>query len=235
MSNQLPASSLLPETLRNLVGDGSIVPPRIYRPLFPLIGKHSKTAPADSNLPKRTAGKFKNPLLLFRNLDIVLLLVFNGIVYAVYYAVTASISSLFVEIYPFLNDTTIGLCFLSIGSGTAIGSAVTGKLLDWDFARLKKAYLNPSDTEKDQVGQLKAGELGVDFPIEKVRHILPPCRLIVDSMIGSIEADAILYRDPRCLWNGLRLVSREEDSPRSTFDSAILQCVPIKPLYATFQ
>ena len=90
-----------------------------------------------------------------------MLLVFNGIVYSVYYAVTASISSLFADIYPFLNDTTIGLCYLAIGFGTAIGSVATGKLLDWDFQRMKKIYISPQEKSE-------SGELADDFPVEKV-------------------------------------------------------------------
>lgn len=93
-----------------------------------------------------------------------MLLVFNGIVYSVYYAVTASISTLFVDIYPFLNDITIGLCYLAIGVGTALGSVGIGKLLDWDFQRMKKIYISPPDSK-----EYESGELANNFPIEKVR------------------------------------------------------------------
>lgn len=39
----------------------------------------------------------------------------NGIIYSVFYGVTATISTLFEEAYPFLSETDIGLCFLAIG------------------------------------------------------------------------------------------------------------------------
>lgn len=145
------------------MGDGSIIPSPIYRPWFPIIGcSHWISPTSDYSKPR---GKFKNPLLLFKNLDIVLLLIFNGIVYSVFYAVTASISSLFANIYPFLDDTTIGLCYLPIGVGTIIGSVGSGKLLDWDFRRIKKSYLQSN-------GSIRLQSSGVvdDFPVEKVER-----------------------------------------------------------------
>ncbi|GAW02375.1 MFS general substrate transporter [Lentinula edodes] len=153
----------LPETLRQIVGDGSVVPGPIYRPWIPIISCHSTAASNFKRPPKR---KFKNPLLLFKNLDIVMLLFFNGIVYSVFYAVTASISSLFADIYPFLNDSTIGLCYLAIGFGTAAGSAGAGKVLDWDFQRMKKVYI---ETHGSKSMKTESNDLGDDFPIEKAR------------------------------------------------------------------
>ena len=55
------------------------------------------------------------------------MLLFNATLYAVFYGVTASISTLFSDIYPFLNQTDIGLCFLGIGGGMAIGSVIGGR------------------------------------------------------------------------------------------------------------
>jgi hypothetical protein len=57
--------------------------------------------------------KFQNPLLLLLHVDIALLLFINGIVYSVFYGVTASISTVFHDAYPQLNETELGLCFLS--------------------------------------------------------------------------------------------------------------------------
>lgn len=110
--------SFLPETLRKLVGDGSTSPSRLLLPVIPLIGRgrvHLDTNPEGKKLSKNPFNGFKNPLPLFWNLDITVLLLFNGIIYAEFYGVTASLSVLFADIYPFLNEATIGLCFMSIG------------------------------------------------------------------------------------------------------------------------
>ncbi|EEB99105.1 hypothetical protein MPER_01276, partial [Moniliophthora perniciosa FA553] len=69
----------LPETLRAIVGDGSIQPPPHLLPVVPIFGRKKKqTADAaqDQALPPKRA--FKNPFSLLKNLDIDLLLLFNG-------------------------------------------------------------------------------------------------------------------------------------------------------------
>ncbi len=81
------------------------------------------------------------------------LLVFNGVVYAVFYGVTASLSSLFTEIYPFLNQTKIGLCFLAVGGGASCGTVSSGWLLDKEYQAVKrdlvkKAMIQRAEAEK---------------------------------------------------------------------------------------
>jgi hypothetical protein len=76
---------------------------------------------------------------LFTYPDVIVLLSFTGIVYAVNYTITATISSAFARIYPYLSETVIGLCYLPTGAGMIIGSTMTGKMLDWEYARIKKA------------------------------------------------------------------------------------------------
>ncbi|OBZ68525.1 Quinidine resistance protein 1 [Grifola frondosa] len=63
---------LLPETLRAMVGDGSIPPPSHYRPIIPIIGRgRVDTASTTERPPPRG---FSNPLLLFRYPDVSMLL-----------------------------------------------------------------------------------------------------------------------------------------------------------------
>ncbi|KAJ7028578.1 MFS general substrate transporter [Mycena alexandri] len=163
----------LPETLRAVVGNGSVPVTAIYRPLIPVIGRHSKQSPATSTIsvaPK----KFQNPLLLFLHVDIALLLVITGVVYSVFYGVTASISTVFHDAYPQLNETELGLCFLTLGSGMVIGSMSCGKLLDWDYQRVRRSLRaqNPTDEQGDE-------KKGDSFPIEKARMRLMPAFLAV--------------------------------------------------------
>ncbi|KAG0707510.1 hypothetical protein DFH29DRAFT_896045, partial [Suillus ampliporus] len=70
------------QTLRQLAGDGSVIPSPFYRPLVPLVGK--------GRPPKRL---LNNPLRLFFYLNVPILLVFNAIIYAVFYAVNTTIST----------------------------------------------------------------------------------------------------------------------------------------------
>jgi len=106
----------LPETLRKLVGDGSSPPSRLFMPIIPLLGRgriHVQSSPEKRSWNPFSG--FKNPLPIFLNLDIDIVLLFNAIIYAEFYGVTASLSVLFEDVYPFLNEATVGLCFLSIG------------------------------------------------------------------------------------------------------------------------
>lgn len=106
--------------------------------------------------------------------DVSLMLLFNGTLYAVFYGVTASISSLFSDTYPFLNQTDIGLCFLAIGGGMAIGSLIGGRALDKDYRRIKAkleekarndphSAIRPEDVAKEE-----------NFPVEYARLRMLP-------------------------------------------------------------
>jgi hypothetical protein len=108
-----------------MVGNGSFPPPSpLLRPVLPLFGRRTRlahpsasTATASPNTaPPRKRKSFQNPLRLLLNLDIVLLLFFNGLVCAVFYGVNASISTVFHETYPELSQTQLGLCFLGMSS-----------------------------------------------------------------------------------------------------------------------
>ena len=135
-------------------------------PLIPVIGPKAQEPDYSSRGARRG---FANPLLLLLYPDVVLVLLFNGLVYSEFYAITATISTLFQTTYPFLNETNIGLCFLANGGGMLVGGIVTGKLLDADYRRIKRRTLQrlEQDTEKlwDEVIVTKDEH----FPLEYAR------------------------------------------------------------------
>jgi predicted MFS family arabinose efflux permease len=94
------------------------------------------------------------------NADILLLLITNSIFCAIYYGFIASLSTLFATAYPFLNTTTIGLCYLGIGGGMTIGSWINGMYLDWEFRRVSQRARLPEEKESEDLAS---------FPLEKVR------------------------------------------------------------------
>ncbi|KAI0068154.1 MFS general substrate transporter [Artomyces pyxidatus] len=157
---------IMPETLRALVGDGSIVPSPIYRPFIPVVGRHLEKPPTDERPPPKP---FINPLRMFTYPDVVCLLVFNGILYAVFYGVTATISTLFQSAYPFLNETDIGLCFLAVGGGMLIGTTTSGKLLNRDYISLRDKLVREAQADSEKEVDVKAIEKDGSFPIEKAR------------------------------------------------------------------
>ncbi|KAJ7268566.1 major facilitator superfamily domain-containing protein, partial [Mycena rebaudengoi] len=167
----------LPETLHTLVGNGSVAPSAIYTPVIPVIGRHIPKSSATTAARK----KFQNPLRILTHIDILILLLANGITFAVYIGVTASLSNLFHIAYPQLNETQLGLCYLTVGSGTIVGSILSGKVLDWDYERFRRTML--------AAGAIEPGaekELDDAFPIEKARMRLLPFFLLffIASCVG---------------------------------------------------
>ncbi|KAJ7718296.1 MFS general substrate transporter [Mycena maculata] len=156
----------LPETLPAIVGNGSIAPPIIYYPVIPILGRRSP-ATVTAAAPRK---KFQNPLRLLLHVDVALLLSTTAVLFSVSYGITASISSVFHAAYPRLNETELGLCFLTLGVGMIIGSVVCGKVLDWDYQRVRRSM--PQDpTQPDATDDA--------FPIEKARLRLVPILLAV--------------------------------------------------------
>ncbi|KAL1889085.1 multidrug transporter [Sporothrix stenoceras] len=153
----------VPETMRSIAGNGSVALTGIYQPVIPILGRHVET------VPRRPAARkvSQNPFGIFLYPDISITLFFTGVVYSINYTVTATISSSFATIYPFLDETTIGLCYLATGGGMIVGSTTTGKFLDWDFARVKRKY------------PLEKLENPADFPREYARLRTMPIHLVV--------------------------------------------------------
>lgn len=156
-----------------MVGDGSIPPPPLYRSLVPVIGRN---APPPDFSSKPPPSNFQNPLRLFLYPDISLLLFYNAILYAVFYGVTASISTLFQSTYSFLNELTVGLCFLAIGGGMLIGGIVNGKILDMEYRRIENRMLRLSENEVDPEKKIHPNDVTNEehFPIEEARLRLAP-------------------------------------------------------------
>ncbi len=164
-------SRFLPETLRAIVGDGSIPAGRIYTQPISLIGRH-RSAGISSERPEWKP--FKNPLLMFAYPEIFVLLIFNGTLYAVMYGVTASLSVIFEKVYPYLNQTEIGLCFIPMGLGMLVGSLLSGRAIDSYYRKIRDDLIRQTRTDSEKHVDLKAIEKDPSFPIEKARlQILP--------------------------------------------------------------
>jgi hypothetical protein len=164
-------SRFLPETLRAIVGDGSIPAGWIYTQPISLIDGH-RSAGISSERPERKP--FKNPLLMFAYPEIIVLLIFNGTLYAVMYGVTASLSVIFEKVYPYLNQTEIGLCFIPMGLGMLAGSILSGRAMDSYYRKIKDDLIRQARTDSEKHVNTEAIEKDPSFPIEKARlQILP--------------------------------------------------------------
>ncbi|KAL1743184.1 major facilitator superfamily domain-containing protein [Schizophyllum fasciatum] len=188
----------LPETHHAVEVSGNKLARLVYSPVIRVVGrgqhkaeKSDGTKPAPQPSVPAKKKHIRNPLPLFLNPAVSLALTFTAIIYAVWYCVTATISSSFAEKYPFLSETDVGLCYLPIGSGMLISSAVHGRVLDAEYRRMRRRWVTGQD----------GGEKGAlderDFPIERARLRLMPLHVAVfaASVIGwgwSVQAGAHL-------------------------------------------
>lgn len=158
----------MPETLpavRNKKGEASKI---LYTPLVPVVGRKNKRGPTDTSRDLPLKKPFQNPFKLFAELDIVLLLIVNALTCAVSYGVITSIPTLFERTYDFLDETKVGLCYLAIGGGMAIGSTVSGKLLDRWYGKEKRRLAEKFSIDSEGPVDMKSVDKSPDFPLERV-------------------------------------------------------------------
>lgn len=121
----LAITVFLPETLRSIAGDGSLRLTGIYQPLIQRFGKRPDNL-ADHNepyvRPPIALRTFIEPLLLLKQQEIMLNLIFGGVIYAIWSMVTSSTTTLFKRLF-LLDEIQLGFafvpngkCFLSLNS-----------------------------------------------------------------------------------------------------------------------
>jgi multidrug resistance protein len=125
---------LLPETHRKVVGNGSIKPRSVNKPILPLLvprvkqAEEAKTVVYPSIWAKLKAlapNPLKSIKLVFQK-DTFFVLVEAGLFYMMYYICQASLPPLFKTAYGF-NETQIGLCYLPLSMGVILGSQIQSK------------------------------------------------------------------------------------------------------------
>lgn len=177
----------LPETARNVVGNGSIKPIGWGRTWWSLLGIRLKQTRMDPNdagnleesrveeqnrstdketgtpIGRREKFKMANPLACIRILfwkDTSLVLWQAASPYAVWYCVQTSIPAIYNENYGF-SELEIGLCYLTGGAGTVLGGYANGKLMDWNYKVTARAIGHTID-------KVSGDDLD-HFPIERAR------------------------------------------------------------------
>jgi MFS family permease len=150
----------LPETLRTLVGNGSI---QARGPARSLLGDWRRKQYLKEH-PMPELERTKSPMIVKRRINFLgpIKIVFGGevtcailflsICYTVWQMVVAGMSTLMQRFYG-LNDIDTGLTFLTNGFGCMIGTVTAGKLLDRDYQLIKASYTGAPE----------------DFPIERAR------------------------------------------------------------------
>ncbi|KAH8601979.1 MFS multidrug transporter-like protein [Bisporella sp. PMI_857] len=183
----IPLVIFMPETGRNIVGDGSIPPPRINRSVVNHFDEKRRAKAGITpdyaereRLAKERRIGFPNPLatlVIAVDKEAACILFFTGIVYAGFYAVIAAMPSQLRSIYGY-SDIVIGLMYLPISGGCAFAAFAHGKLIDWSYSR-----------EARRLGLTVNKSRGQDltnFPIEKARLLItiPILLMCVSFIIG---------------------------------------------------
>ncbi|PTB35136.1 hypothetical protein M441DRAFT_62996 [Trichoderma asperellum CBS 433.97] len=159
----------LPETLRSIAGNGSLRLTGIYKPLvarFTVEPPYMQDPDEAVQRKKVTVITFIEPLKLLVEKDIVLNLLFGGVVYAIWSMVTSSTTGLFKSRFG-LNELLLGLAFLPNGCGTIVGSAMVGKLMTRDYKAAEVAYKIAHNLPPSH--KLPTKNIPADFPIEQTR------------------------------------------------------------------
>ena len=130
---------LVPETSRNVVGNGSIPARGVNMSVLGYLQRRRHAADADGleamALPEKKPFQFPNPL---RTLKIVsekesaILLVYNGLFFNGY-MVLSTVWPYMLKTYYGYDELKVGLCYLPLGAGSLIAAVGAGRLVDWRF------------------------------------------------------------------------------------------------------
>ncbi|KAF2661793.1 MFS general substrate transporter [Lophiostoma macrostomum CBS 122681] len=152
----------LPETSRNVVGNGSRKPPRYLRPLVPALTEQWEEW-EEKGIPLIKTSRRPNPLRSLKILvrrDNATVIMACGLLYVVFTCINASLSVLFIDMYG-LNQWQAGLSYLPLGLGGTISTFFSGWLID-------RAYRKARVTQGLTVDRGRGDDLE-KFDIEKAR------------------------------------------------------------------
>ena len=134
----------MPETARNVVGNGSVPPPRWQLSLTQYF-RQRRHMPHQSTVGVETVqvgGKRTNPFASLRiaaRKEAGLILWYGSLLYAGYFAVLSTLSPQLAARYGF-NSLRVGLCYLPLGIGSLTSRWTVGRILDKNFHRLAHVH-----------------------------------------------------------------------------------------------
>ncbi|EFX02301.1 major facilitator superfamily transporter [Grosmannia clavigera kw1407] len=137
----------MPETCRNVVGNGAVPPQPWNRPLLVVLRDHRRkrsmmtkqepTPTIASLAHKKRPGLLSTiPILLDR--ESLLTLFYSGLLYAGYYVILTGLPRQLAATYHY-NSIQVGLCYLPLGLGPMLCRPFIGRLMDANFRRHARA------------------------------------------------------------------------------------------------
>jgi MFS family permease len=157
----VPLSATMPETCRNVVGNGSWPPQTWNRPasrwLQPALDPHGPPPSTSTKL------RLPNPLSALKVIfdkEMAVLLFYASILYVSFIVVAATLGTQLGPVYG-LNDFQVGLCYLPYGVGCLASAIAQGFVLDRNYSRMARQLGLAVDR--------KRGNDLTNFPIETAR------------------------------------------------------------------
>ncbi|GKT46283.1 itaconate transport protein [Colletotrichum spaethianum] len=170
--------------MRTIAGNGSLRLSGIYKPLYRYVSKEPKymqDPDGPLNRQKITVFTFLRPFKLFKEKDLVINLVWGGVIYAIWNMVTTSTTPLFKASFG-LSELLLGVAFIPNGFGTIVGSVIAGKLLTRDYKIIETKYKETHNIPYDK--DFSPKDIPPDFPLEQAR--LQRLPWIVTLFVASV-------------------------------------------------
>lgn len=126
----------IPETCRNVVGNGSRPPQRWNRPLIAIFQQRDNpdhSSKETTVVHKKRPGILSSIPIIFDKENFLMLL-FAGIFYAGYYIIITGLPSQLASTYHY-NSIQVGLCYLPVGAGPLLIRPFVGRMMDVNFRR----------------------------------------------------------------------------------------------------
>lgn len=187
----VPLLLFLPETARNVVKDGSYPAQSWNRPFLHYFYRNSASkqpsSPSEnldqadsSDLPEKPQHRLRfpnplKPLVLVCHANSIIVLLVTGVIMGGNMTVLSSITQMYTTEYN-LSILQIGLCYITLGTGSILASIVTGRLLDWNYRRSAAKMAGPEATH-DQIQAQKES-----VPVEKARSAITIPLVIMGSL-----------------------------------------------------
>ncbi|OQE01709.1 hypothetical protein PENVUL_c041G04369 [Penicillium vulpinum] len=176
----------LPETSRQVVGDGRIVATGANRVFFSFLSPSNLTIDRQIPISKGRSCQIPKPwesLVVLGRPGTAIVIGSFGVYYTLYTCLQASLSSLFVQIYH-TSGLVSGLTYLPFGVACAISAFAAGRILDAEYRSTAFRHNIPVDQSKDH-------NL-VSFPVEEarlriVKYFLVVCCFLVIGYGWSLQ------------------------------------------------
>jgi len=166
----------LPETSRNIVGNGSVKPAKAMQLPLPHLMHHYVRSSRSANLNWELPNPARSLKILLRK-DNMVIITACGLLYVVYTCICASLSILFTDMYK-LNQWQAGFIYLPFGFGGTVSTFLCGPLLNRAYRHVRiKHGLSIDKAVNDDLDT---------FPVEqaRLRVIWIPLTITVLSIIA---------------------------------------------------